>query len=207
MKLSVIKKLLVVLTFCLVAFRGQGTHFDQMDPNGFNLRVRKPEWIPKIVSAFEDGTPEVVMFYEEDDLGVERAVKRMHFYQGGALFQETDLTEVDENSEGYKAWGSTIVPHGVSVRLGKGANIETWSDFHEGLLDGWTKVFDPNGTLRDERFFNRGKAEGKRCVYDEKGQLSEECDYANGALHGPYISYYPNREKKRLVPYVHGKIE
>ena len=207
MVMSKIKKLFLVFILCPIGLCAQGKDWDTESFINGELRVRSAEWIPKIAKQYGDGSPEIVIFYERDDLDVERAVKRMRFYEGGALFEETDLIEVDEGSIGYQIWKNRIVPHGVSVQLRTSGEIERWSTFDEGLLHGVMKTFHPKGALEEISYFNRGKPEGKRSVYYESGQLALECDYENGLLHGSSISYYSNGEKKALIPYVSGKIQ
>ncbi|MCB1110616.1 MAG: hypothetical protein KDK64_06500, partial [Chlamydiia bacterium] len=128
------KALLLSLVLVPTLFFGQETIDVQVMPVATELRVRMPEWRPKVFEQFPNGAPKLVMFYSENDQGVEEAVKRIHFYEGGRPMEETDLTVVAEKSPGFEVWKSTTVPHGVSVRFRETGEVERIAYFDHGLL-------------------------------------------------------------------------
>ena len=98
------KVLLLGLALFPAVFFGMETEEFEVIPVATELKVRMPEWHPKVLEQFQNGAPKLVVFYFENDQGIEEPVKRIHFYESGRPMEETDLTFVDENSRGFLTW-------------------------------------------------------------------------------------------------------
>lgn len=79
-------------------------------------------------------------------------------------------------------------------------------DNKNGLVDGWSKIFNPEtGTLAEETQFVKGVPNGVCRKFRENGLLMLECLYSNGKLEGPSKSYYPNASVKEEGNYCQGE--
>ena len=200
------KALLFSLALLPILVFGQERIDTAVAPVATELKVRMPEWRPKVFEQFPNGAPKLVLFYLENDRGEEEAVKRIHFFEGGRPMEETDLTVVDEKAPGFEAWKSTVVPHGVSVRFRESGEVERLAYFDRGLLHGPMKVFYPKGQLNHVTTFNQGNPEGKSYSYHENGQALAEGTYRNGKLEGDYVRFFASGKREGLIPYADGEI-
>ena len=58
------------------------------------------------------------------------------------------------------------------------------SEFKNGIQDGSSKIYFPNGKLYSEATFQNGKQVGVQKDYYENGKLQGEATYKNGQLDG-----------------------
>ena len=58
------------------------------------------------------------------------------------------------------------------------------SEFKNGIQDGSSKIYFPNGKLYSEASFKNGKQVGVQKDYYENGKLQGEATYKNGQLDG-----------------------
>lgn len=200
------KRLLFALALLPILLFAQENSENKIIPVATELKVRMPEWRPNIAQQFPNGAPQLVIFYSENDNGIEEPVKRIQFFENGRPMEETDLTTVDEKSPGYENWKTTVVPHGVSVRFRESGDLERIGYFDQGLLHGPMKVFYPKGQLNHVTTFNHGKPEGKIYSYHENGQTLAEGQYEDGKQSGDYVRYYSSGEREVLIPYVEGEV-
>ena len=63
----------------------------------------------------------------------------------------------------------------------------------------------PDGTLKLEGEYDRGKKSDLWQVYREDGTLDNESTYDDGELHGPWTTYHPNGQKSGEGRYDRGK--
>ena len=185
---------------------GQEKQENLVSPVATELKSRLPEWRPQIYEQFPNGSPKLVLFYTENDAGMEEAVKRIQFYENGRPLEEADLTVVKEDSPGYEMWKSTAVPHGVTVRLRENGEMERIAYFDRGLLHGPMKVFYPKGQVNHMTTFKQGQPDGKIYSYHENGQVSAEGFYQDGKLEGDYTRFFAGGQREVLIPYVNGEI-
>ncbi|MBF5059556.1 hypothetical protein NEPTK9_001070 [Candidatus Neptunochlamydia vexilliferae] len=200
------KALIFSLALLPVFLFGQENYEVEITPVAKELRMRMPEWRPKVLEQYPNGTPKLVIFYTDNEMGEEEAVKRIHLFESGRPFEETDLTTVSEDSPGFKEWKGAIVPHGASVRLRENGEVEKIAFFDRGLLHGPMKVFHSKDQVQHITTFNQGKPEGKLYSYHKNGKLAAEGEYEEGKLVGDYTSYYESGNREVLIPYVDGEI-
>src|SRR5262245_11285523 len=107
------------------------------------------------------------------------------------------------------------IPHdgsgGVLVRDGEAfpGELEEWSEGHlisrVPYVDGRTHVralaFHPDGELRHERYYERGRKEGTHRGYWENGQLQFVRRYHRDLLEGEQEGYYRNGARAELLRY------
>src|SRR5579862_4274342 len=80
------------------------------------LNQRQPNWRMEIVKAFQQGNPQVIVFYEprfDEDV----PVKQMIFNEKNLISVEMDIAQVDAESTAAKEWNATLVPHGTRVEF------------------------------------------------------------------------------------------
>ena len=77
------------------------------------LKKRQPNWLPKTLNAFPNGSPETVIFYEPDDNSdLYFPVKSMTFYPNGRVKSEADLMVIGKNDPLAAEFQTTVIPHG-----------------------------------------------------------------------------------------------
>jgi antitoxin component YwqK of YwqJK toxin-antitoxin module len=74
----------------------------------------------------------------------------------------------------------------------------------DSILNGWTKVYYPNGNLEYTAFFVNEKIEGELTRYFESGQVKTIEHYSNHKMHGQSIAFFENGKKKVLGYFYHG---
>lgn len=87
-----------------------------------------------------------------------------------------------------------------SGQLLTGSLIRTYPDgakfsesvFEQGILNGESKAFFPNGRVEHIVYFKNNKKDGPFKKYDENGNLIVEATYINDKLTGEFVAYYPN---------------
>ena len=194
-----------MMTLLTCAF-GTNPEQQEVQPIQTELKARLPEWRPRIYEQYPNGSPRLVVFYGENEKGEDEAVKRIHFFENGRPFEETDLAIVDEKSPGYETWKSTVVPHGVSVRFRENGEIERIGYYDHGLLHGPLKVFFTKGRVQHLTHYKNGIPHGKILSYHENGKILAEGNYLEGKLEGDYTRYYETGEREALFPYQNGVI-
>ncbi|MCF7851802.1 MAG: toxin-antitoxin system YwqK family antitoxin [Simkaniaceae bacterium] len=200
-------KKLVSLFICLLAVHFYSYPNEDVQPVATQLKLRQPEWRPKVLESYQDGAPKIAVLYDEGEEGQSLAMKRIHFFPDGKIQEEIDLTQVEEGSESEKNWNSTVVPHGLRVYFRESGQIEKVAVYDHGVLHGPFTQYYPNGKIQQKMTFNQGKRFGKAFVYYEDGVLAEEGQFLNDEPNGDITYYYPNGNRKREIPYVKGKIE
>ncbi|MEM8728161.1 MAG: hypothetical protein AAGE99_05645 [Chlamydiota bacterium] len=90
------KKFLSTLAFLPLLLFARENRASPMTPVKTELQVRMPEWRPNIVEQFQNGSPRIVVFYCENEQGIEEPIKKMVFFENGHPMEETDLISVDE---------------------------------------------------------------------------------------------------------------
>ena len=140
-----------------------------------------------------------------------------NYYDENGNLQATN--KFDKSGE--KAENKTYAPDGTLVAEGiyvnqkkegkwryydKSGRLVLVEDNKNGLVDGWSKIFNPEtGTLAEETEFVKGLPHGMCRKYRENGLLLMECQYANGKLEGVSKTYYPNTSLKEEGNYCQGE--
>ena len=110
------------------------------------LKQREPHWRPKVVSYHPQGSPETVIYFEQDAEGNQLPMKQIQFYPQGQPHTEMDLTVIKEGDPGFADWKGGVAPHGVSVSYYEnGSVLSGWS--HEGR-----GLFQSRRSGRKDRF-------------------------------------------------------
>lgn len=201
------KATLFLLGFMTLLTCVYGNVSHEVQPIQAELKSRLPEWRPRVYEQYQSGAPRLVIFYSENEKGEDLPVKRIHFHENGRPLEETDLTTVDEKSPAFKAWNSTTVPHGVSVRFRENGEIERVGYYDEGLLHGPLKVFFSEGRTQHITYYKAGVPHGKIISYYENGELLAEGNYVEGKLEGDYARYYETGEREALFRYANGVLD
>jgi len=154
------------------------------------LKVKMPEWRPKIVLQHASGSPKEVIFY--DNLV---PMKRMRFFQNGNPLEETDLALYDDK----------IVPQGASVIFNEKGHLQARMQYENGLLEGECIECRENKEVLRTCHFKNGKMHGDAVGYFEGGSVQEKATYQEGVMHGDHEVYYDNGNKKYAETFVKGK--
>ena len=190
--------LIAFLMYIFPIFGNSIGEIQTVTPVAQELKKRMPEWMPRIVKHYENGSPEIVIFYEEDEEEVMQPVKRIRFYEDSKPLEETDLTQVVEGSPGYQKFSSTVVPHGMSVYFSPQGSIKEIFFFDRGLLHGTCSKYYSDGHLHSSMIYKQGEPDGEAVRFYEDGKKAEECIYRSGKLEGDYISYFPNGNQQKI---------
>lgn len=197
---------LIALVACMFPIVGSiAEEIQPVIPIAQELKKRMPEWMPKIVKHYESGSPELVIFYEEDENEVLQPVKRIRFYEDSKPHEETDLIHVAEGSPAHQKYSTTIVPHGVSMHFSPQGSIKEVLYFDRGLLHGTCMKYYLNGDIHSSMVYNQGERNGEAVRFYENGKKAEECTYRSDKLEGEYISYFQNGNQEKIIPHTNGK--
>ncbi len=80
------------------------------------------------------------------------------------------------------------------------------TEYHEGELDGVSRLYADNGTLIEEGTYVEGKRTGTWSTFDPKdGRLLTKADYDDGQYHGSVIEYGPDGRSRVRIEYDFGK--
>src|SRR3990167_6390854 len=177
---------------------------EEVFPIAETLLTREPGWRPQITLYHPEGTPDTVIFFEENALVEEVPVKQLKLYANGALKSEMDLIQIEEKDPGFKEWKNTVVPHGVSASFFSDGKCEKILHYDRGVLHGKVQVFYEDGVLKAEGTFNQGIQVGKILSFFDKGEKQEEGEYKKGKLEGDFCRYFQNGKKQSIVPHKDG---
>ena len=78
---------------------------------------------------------------------------------------------------------------GLSVYFYPNGKTQSESYFENDALNGLTRVYRPYGIIQYEENFKNGKSHGFKKYYNSKGELSEEQEYSDGTQTGFYHLY------------------
>lgn len=78
---------------------------------------------------------------------------------------------------------------GVFLKWHRNDQLDTESNYKDGLLDGEYKEYREDGKLYVQCYYVDNKLEGVFKEWNENGLLVQECNYSNGKLHGNYKSW------------------
>lgn len=80
---------------------------------------------------------------------------------------------------------SNGVPHGTARWWRQdGKTLASEHSYKDGLLEGVSRGWHPNGVLASETWYRRGKKHGWEREWNSKGELVWELPYRDGKLHG-----------------------
>ena len=198
-----LKLLISIVTFLPLVLFGVEEKRKEVTPAITHLKQRLPEWYPKINEKHPNGSPKLVIFYEEDELGKEQPVKQITFFETGQTQEEIDLIAV-EQKELDGSVSQKGVPHGVGVLFHENGQIKRVTFFDQGALHGTSKIFYPDGKLNHVTTYKKGLPDGTIISYYENGKTIAEGTYTEGKLNGEYFRYYESGEKESLSYYVDG---
>lgn len=169
----------------------------------------------KIKSFYQKNHPEGLAqgFFENGSLSFSR------FYKGGLpvgeqkeFFQKSQTEdaqlEVLHRLANYNGSGKL---HGEQKGFYPNGNIESIVTYEDGVLQGLKSIWDIEGHLIQESWYENGRLEGRFFQRDKQGR--EVVTYYEGnRKHGPFEAYYPEHPKYGKVKaieatYVNGKLE
>ena len=79
------------------------------------------------------------------------------------------------------------------------------AEFKNGIQDGSSKIFFPNGKLYSEASFKNGEQVGVQKDYYENGKLKMETSFKNGQQSGPAKAYDENGKLVQQATFKNGK--
>lgn len=172
------------------------------------LKKRQPNWHPKKIEAYSDGTPKTILWYEPNAvLNQDIPAKLITYTANGIIERETDLIVVDTDSAAAKQFGTTVIPHGYSISYSPTAKIEKIAYYHDGVVQGPVKTYDSNGLMRSLLTFNNGVYNGPYESYFENGLTSVKGNYQSGVKSGEWCSSYPNGKQASKCYYENGLLQ
>jgi antitoxin component YwqK of YwqJK toxin-antitoxin module len=155
-----------------------------------HLLQRAPEWNPKIVETYANGSAKGIYFYQEGVDGEEVAIKRVLLSEKGGVLVEEDLLGDKQ--------------HGLSVNYYPDGKVKEIVCYANGIKQGPHKEFYQNGPLKSEEIFDQGLLCGKKTTFYEDGTKEFECEFRQGKLEGDALSFYSSGKRKSIVSYVNG---
>ncbi len=155
-----------------------------------HLLQRAPEWTPKIVETYPNGSAKGIYFYEDGSDGKQQAIKRVLLSEKGEVLVEEDLLGDKQ--------------HGLSVNYYSEGKVKEIVCYANGVKQGPHKEFYQSGPLKSEETFDQGVLLGKKTTFYEDGTKEFECEFQEGKLEGDALSFYPNGKRKSIVSYVNG---
>ena len=78
-------------------------------------------------------------------------------------------------------------------------------NYDNGVLNGPSKEYYPDGTVKTSRNFVKGKPDGKFLQYGANGKIESEVNYKNGLQDGPEIRYDSEGNIRSQSNYTEGK--
>lgn len=91
---------------------------------------------------------------------------------------------------------------GVCLTQFKNAEgIKAKRTYKEGIMNGITMIYYPDGTLNKKGMYKNGEYHGKWEGWFQDGTKSFEINHSEGKLDGEYITYYANGEIKEKGTY------
>ena len=85
-------------------------------------------------------------------------------------------------------------------------NSQTQTQYRNGVRNGWTKNFDPDGNLTAEATYVNDKLEGEFRSYYPDGKIMMKAYYKNGLLDGITYLYFPDGQVQKETKYERNKI-
>lgn len=177
------------------------------DEAPMQLVPKEIEWRHVVSETYATGAAKKIQFFSEGDDGEEILVKRVFLSENGSISKEEDLIKVDTSSPGFKKWGDSIVPHGLSVQLNAQGRPEKVTCYSKGIEHGPSRTYYPNGQLQFVEIFEHGVLEGPQVFYYENGNKEKESRYVNGKLEGNVEHFFSNGKKKEESPYKDGQLD
>ncbi|MEY3397827.1 MAG: hypothetical protein RL220_421, partial [Bacteroidota bacterium] len=77
----------------------------------------------------------------------------------------------------------------------------------EGVMNGPSETYTPNGFLESRGNYKLAKPEGKWEYYQDSGAPLRTCAYKNGKMHGKSVTYGRNGRVSEEATYKNGKME
>ena len=116
----------------------------------------------KVVSTFENGTPQIVREVKKESNNNE-SVYEKEYYEDGHLLKEGPI----DNNQRHGYWKTYY------------RNGKIWSEgyYDHGQRDDTAKSYYPDGTLKYVGVFDKGQKTGTWLFYDEDGKLKENKVY------------------------------
>lgn len=155
----------------------------------------------------------------EDKSGIKAEVPTEPFKPGKYLFTEGQLTIEDEEiGIGIDVpFTPKLVPkkgknetdlgggwHSRNIRDNEGNLLECYVE-KNGLQDGQALEYYPDGSVKSESFYTKGKLHGPSSFWSKDGVLLAESWYFNGIQQGKSLWYYPTGELYALQQFLDGE--
>jgi uncharacterized protein len=96
---------------------------------------------------------------------------------------------------------------GIMTEHDKDGHLLSEVSLQQGLAEGWSKAWHPNGQLEMEEYFDAGKSHGRRRRYHPNGKLRSVANIEHGVLQGTFEEYHENGELAARMEMVDGKAE
>jgi antitoxin component YwqK of YwqJK toxin-antitoxin module len=96
------------------------------------------------------------------------------------------------------------IPHGSWKTYRYNKLVEEFN-YNNGILDGVSKKYYPDGSVKEVRNYANGKPHGKFTDYNAKGRVEREINFKNGKQDGPEIMYDSEGKVRSRTNYTAGK--
>jgi antitoxin component YwqK of YwqJK toxin-antitoxin module len=118
----------------------------------------------------------------------------------GVIAQKGDL----EYRDGYY-YKNGMLYTGTHITYFEDSTIQMEMKVRNGSLDGITRVFHPNGTQKEQRYYNEGEMDSLWINWNEKGVKLGEARYRSGKKDGFWYIWDDNGVKRYEMFYRKGK--
>ena len=81
---------------------------------------------------------------------------------------------------------------GVLQNINEKGILESEAEYKDGKMNGFSKLYYPNGKLGSEATFKDNVQDGLQKDYFEDGKVKLEIPYKNGKVEGTAKEFYPN---------------
>ena len=181
-------------------------YFENGKINGKYAEIFKNNEVHEIGNYKDNIKNGEAFFYDMNTLNL----KEEKIYESGVLNgkYKSFLSTGELSCEGYIKNGEFDGPLKTYDTDDKG-NLFLWQicNYENGMEQGKTTNYYPNGKIESEINIKDDKFEGKFISYYESGKIKKEDNYENDKLNGISISYYENGKIKEKSNYINNDIQ
>lgn len=156
---------------------------------------------------YADGKVESeIGFYEDEKHGESKyyatsgELREVRFYNYGRLIGYSYLDKTNKLKD------TVFTPNGDGIikAFYANGNLSTSYEIRNGTYQNEYKIFHPNGTLQEERYYAYGNEIKPTKTYFNTGKLMRIEPYLMGDLHGEVLEYHSNGNLKMKENFVNG---
>ncbi len=160
---------------------------------------------------YENETVSSILEYKNDKLDGESryyyengSLQSIYNYKEGILNGRSATWYLNENLESEAFYSNGLLEG--SKKYFSENNIPTSVEhYHNDSLDGEYLSYHPNGKVKIRGYYTMGLYDSTWVYLDRFGVMVGKAEFIKGC--GNQIAYYPNGNRKQLVPYVNNEID